>query len=273
MQSLGDRQKAYEESYDQKIIRRIPVIIRVSGCNFHKLTKKLEKPYSITMIDLMADTMLNVSKEIEGCVFAYQQGNEITFVLRNDQSIHSEPWLNNRIQKIASITAAKTTRIFNYLFDSMLAPPELTGEAVFEAYVFGVPSINETVNNLIYRQQDCIRRAVTTAVQTELLKQVGKKVSIKILQGKSISERVNILRTKCNIEFEEEYSIKFRHGIAAYRVPRIVETPDGQITRQRWSLDVNIPQFSEDRAFIIGILNTGRDIFRAGRDLDKDEEL
>ena len=266
--SLGDRHKGYEDAYNLQIIRRIPVIIRVDGKNFSRVTRKLSRPYSASMVNLMANTMLDVAKKIEGCVFAYQQSDEITFVLRNDQSLDSEPWFSNRVQKIASITASLTTNTFKKLFDNMNNPPSLIGDAIFDARVFAVPSINEAINNLIFRQQDCIRNAITAAAQAELSKEFGKKTAFKMLQKKNSAERSELLLSECDINFESFYPKGFRHGIAAYRVPKIIETDDGQITRQRWAIDTNLPKFAEDRAFIQGILNTGRDIFRAERDLD-----
>ena len=265
---LGERHKNYEEAYDLKIIRRIPIIIRIDGRSFSRLTKRLPRPFSGDMINLMSNAMLVVAKEIEGCVFGYQQSDEITLILRNDQSLTSEPWFGNRVQKMVSVASASATQAFNDLYKKMPEPIELVGPAIFDARVFGVPSINEAVNNLIFRQQDCLRNAVTAAAQAELRSRHGRKTADRILQKRTTIERAEMLRDECGIDFNTHYPSAFRNGVATYKIPKIIETENGQLTRQRWALDTDIPVFSKSRDFILGILNTGRDIFRADRDLD-----
>jgi len=104
MNTLGDRQKDYEQYYDQRILRRLPLIIRVNGNGFSRVTKKLARPFCPIMLRLMSNTMLETAKSIQGCVFAYHQSDQITFVIRNDQSLDTEPWFSNKIQKVTSIT-------------------------------------------------------------------------------------------------------------------------------------------------------------------------
>lgn len=267
--SLDDRQKEYENAYDIKIINRIPIIIRIDGKNFHHVTRRLEKPYCPSMLNLMATTMLGVVREIDGAVFGYQQSDEITIVVRNDQSLETQPWYGNRVQKIVSISAALATFEFSaaYLNLDHDERPNLAGKIIFDARVFAVPTVGEVVNNLIFRQQDCIRNALNNATSAELTKLHGKKAADKILHEKSSLEREELLHSECGIVFSTHYPAAYRHGIAAYKAPRIIDTEVGQITRNRWILDRNLPKFSEDRNFALDIINFGHDIFRANRDL------
>lgn len=266
--SLGDRQKAYEDAYDFKLIRRLPIIIRVDGSNFHRLTKRLHRPYCSALMSVMAQTALMSAKEIEGCVFAYQQSDEITFVLRNDQSHETEAWFNNRIQKIASITASIVTINFNELILSLDKELDLVGPALFDTRVFAVPSITEVINNLIYRQNDCMRNALSASVLAELTRKYDAKKASKMLQELDMQERLKILLDECDIDFKDYYPLGFRNGIGVYRAPKIVTIPTGQITRQRWTIDDQLPVFSKNHEFLLTILNSGSDIFRAGRDLE-----
>jgi tRNA(His) guanylyltransferase len=269
--TLGNRQKAYEEAYDAKIIRRLPVIVRVDGKNFSRVTRRLPRPYCPRLMWLMASTMLSTVKYIEGCVFAYQQSDEITFVLRNDQTLDTEPWYGNRVQKISSISSALVTYHFHETLNAMDEKPDLLGPAIFDARVFAVPSINEVVNNLIFRQQDCIRNSVTAAAQAELGRRFGRKTAMSMLQEKTVQDRIDLLEKRCEINFHEYYPERFRFGIGTYRVPKIVQTPSGQVTRQRWALDMELPEFVTNRDFLVTILNSGSDIFRAERDLEGTE--
>ena len=61
----------------------------------------------------MRDTALALVKESTGCVLGYMQSDEISLILRNDQSLESEPFLDNRVQKIVSILASMATGWFN----------------------------------------------------------------------------------------------------------------------------------------------------------------
>lgn len=269
---LGDRQKLYEKATDYEIIRRVPVIIRVDGRKFSSLTKKLPRPFCPKMLNLMSDTMINSIKNIDGAIFGYQQSDEITFVLRNDQSLDSEPWFGNRIQKICSITAALVTLNFNNLLKDLQDPPVLLGQAIFDARVFALPSALEVANNLIFRQHDCIRNAITSASRAELSNKFGKKTTDKILKGKNTAERKHLLFEECGIDFETYYPSSFKFGTGAYKVAKIVGDEENQLTRHRWILDSNLPKFSDDksRSFILGIINSGKDIFRPERDLKEE---
>jgi tRNA(His) guanylyltransferase len=262
VESLGDRQKSYEESYDYKITKRLPIIIRCDGRSFHRVTKKLQKPYCPKMLNLMANTMLHSVMEIEGAVFAYQQSDEITFILRNDKTVDSEPWFHNRVQKIASVAASIVTLAFMKNLILMDNPPQIVGDALFDARVFAVPSIVEAVNNLIFRQQDCARNAVNGAAQAELTKDIGKKTALKLLHGKKALDKVDLLQSHCDIDFETYYPAAFRKGTAAYKIPTVIQSHNGESIRNKWILDLNIPNFVTDRNFIMNILHSGQDVFR-----------
>lgn len=43
--SLGDRMKGYENVTRTKLVRRMPVIIRIDGKAFHTFTKGFDKPF------------------------------------------------------------------------------------------------------------------------------------------------------------------------------------------------------------------------------------
>ena len=265
--TIGDRHKAYESVYDSTIIRRIPVIIRADGRSFSKVTRRIRRPYCNKMLNLMSLTMLETIKQMDGAVFGFQQSDEITFVLKNDQELETEPWFGNRIQKLCSITSSMVTYIFNEALSNMEDPPELIGQTIFDTRVFAVPDYSEAVNNLVFRQQDCIANAITGAAYAELGRQFGKKTAYRLLHGKSLEERQGLLKDECGIDFTAHYPLSFRHGVGAYRAPHVLEVEAGQITKQKWILDFELPKFTDSREFIMGIITTGGDVFRRERDL------
>lgn len=261
--SLGSRQKSYEEPYDLKLTRRLPIIVRVNGRSFRRLTKNLEKPYSFDFLRVMAQTMFYAAAEMQGAVLAYQQSDEISYVLKNDQELDSEPWYQNRLQKIVSVASSLTTIGFYKALNSLEVALPLVGDAVFDARVFCLPYFTEVVNNLIWRQQDCTKNAILKASQAEMIKKYGKQVTAKILHQKSLSEKKDLLFENCGIDFDDYYPASFRQGVVASKVPTIIPVKDGTVTRNKWALNWDIPNFIEDKDYLFNILLNGHDVFRS----------
>lgn len=267
-QDLGNRQKRYEDSYDYSIINRIPVIIRVDGRGFTKLTRDVPRPFCYKTSGAMAYAMFETIRQIDSSLIGYTQSDEITFVLW-PKNIESEPWFNNRIQKIGSIVSSMVTYYFNEYVNSSEEPPNIKGPALFDARVFGLPNATEVINNLIFRQQDCRVNAVSSAAMAELGRKYGRTEAAKRLNGKKSEQRIQMLKDECGIVFEEEYPSNFKWGIAAYKAPKVIKTSHGNISRTKWTLDIAPPDFIKDRMFLVAILSNGADIFRPERDLSE----
>jgi tRNA(His) 5'-end guanylyltransferase len=263
---LSERHKEYEKSYDTSIIKRLPIIIRVDGRGFSKLTRNVPKPYCRKISAAMAYAMFESIKVIDSGAFGYTQSDECSFILWPNNR-DADPWFGNRIQKMCSVTASTFTYYFNDFISNSGNKPNIYGPALFDARIFALPSVSEVINNLIWRQQDCRINAVSSAAMAELGRKYGKRAATLRLQGKKTFERISILKQECDIDFEEEYPSEFKMGIATYKAPKIVETSDGQKTRTKWIIDTNPPDFINDRMFLLNYMHTGSDIFRPERDL------
>ena len=154
--SLGDRMKEYESSSQLRLPRRMPVIIRLDGKAFHTWTKGLDLPFDDTFIGMMAATAKFLVDNIQGAVFAYGQSDEISIMLRNYDSLNTDPWYDNNIQKIVSVSASLATAKFNELAAQHLENPKL---AFFDSRVWVMPK-EEVVNYFIWRQQDATRNSI-----------------------------------------------------------------------------------------------------------------
>lgn len=272
MNDIGNRHKEYESCYDYKITRRIPIIIRVDGKGFSNLTRRIEKPYCPTMLGLMAATMHDTIVQMDGAVFGYQQSDEISFILRNDQSINTDPWYGNRVQKLSSITASLVTLNFNKCLSKLNEPPNLIGNALFDARVFAVPNESEAINNLIFRQQDCIRNAVQCTAKTLLLEKLGNKQASKELFQKNLSDQLKIIDNELGASFEDSFPTSFRRGVCIYKSPKIIKGEDDVlIKKNKWSLDFNTPDFIVARNWLTPIIQTGYDVYRSDRDSPEGE--
>jgi tRNA(His) guanylyltransferase len=246
--SLGDRMKAYEDTYDASIINRIPVVIRCDGKGFSKWTKRQQmvKPFDDRMCKAMANTMLEVASHIEGCVFGYTQSDEMTFVLRNDQSTESEPWFGNRVQKMASIVSSMVTAHFNA---KMMGPI-----AYFDARVFAVPTVMEAINCLVWRQNDATKNSISCAAYYEVGKVKGKKTARNLMHGLNQKQQQELLFKEANINWND-YPSMYKRGLGCYREKVIHTDANGmQFERNPWKIDEELPVFSKNQEFLIKLM-------------------
>jgi tRNA(His) 5'-end guanylyltransferase len=256
-QTLKQRQQLYERAYDLNIIPRLPIIIKLDGWNFSKVTKNVAKPFCNKTMALLTGTMIALVKQIESVVFGYQYSDKIVLVLKNNNPNY-DPWFNNSIQDLVSVASGLATDAFRTNHLNMEEPPDLYGQFVFKTHAFALPDINETINYLISEQISCYQSAVTNATLT--------KVHPSDLHDKGIEDRKNIL-SDFGINFDKFYEPTYRNGTAVYLTPSLIETQQGQETKQKWLLDLDLKQFVDNKQFLSTILNTGSDIFRPERDL------
>ena len=254
--TLGERMKEYEMQSRTRLLRRVPVIIRLDGKAFHTWTRGLDRPFDRNLMHIMQKTMLALCEQIQGCVLGYTQSDEITLVLVDYQRIESMAWFDNQVQKMCSVAASIATSAFEkalheeiealdidaqwYNQNSMLdketdcwKKAELLIDkqfrANFDARAFNMPTY-EVVNNLIWRQQDCTRNSVNLLAQSLYPHKELQGINSKDLQDKMFTEQ--------GINWNEQRT-DFKRGACAIR------DENG-----KWFVDTEIPIFTEDREYI-----------------------
>ena len=261
--SIGDRMKSYENAYRIYFPRRLPVVIRVDGRAFHTFTRGFDKPFDEVLRKSMQDTAKALCESVAGCKLAYVQSDEVSLLVTNDDTIETQPWLGNGLQKLTSITASVATLAFNRAFqrisdarcleDFLLTPEEHEEEmkyerkqralmyqnvaytATFDSRAFVIPA-DEVVNYFIWRQQDAIRNSIQMVAQS--------LYSHRELQGKKGSELQEMIFQK-GINWND-YPVECKRGAC---VVRTVEEVNG-VVRHKWNVDANIPTFTKDRWYI-----------------------
>lgn len=267
MSSLKSRLEDYENAQEPLLLKRVPIIIRSELRNYKKLTQNLEKPFSSRFIDLIAQTMLFAIVDIQDAVFGYCTGYEITFILKNDKFDY-EPWNGNNLQRIVSTVSSLLTNGFYRYLDMFEEDFDLTGHAVFVTKAFVVPYIGEATNNLIWRQNICLKNSINDVVGYEYSKKfLNKKENV--LGMRSDEDKLDSLLHDFGIEFIEYFPQKFYRGVAVYKVPTIINSGDDSSTRNKWSLNSELPDFVEEKDFINNILINGSDVIRAEYILNK----
>lgn len=233
--TLGDRMKKYEETSRTFLTNGVPKIIRLDGKAFHTFTRGFEQPYDIVIMDSMIEAAKAVMKEIGGIArFAYIQSDECSICINDAITENSQPWYANQVQKMVSVSAAIMSVKFCQAIDAARSYDAVT-TAYFDSRVFQVPSIDEVLNNMIWRQQDATRNSISQWSRSMF--------SHKELQGKNSSEMQDMMMSK-GFNWNDAPTWTKR-GVVVYKIPG---EQDGQ--RTVWVDDMEIPVFTKDRDYL-----------------------
>lgn len=262
---LDIRMKGYEKVMDQKLIKRSPVIIRLDGRSFHTFTRGFRKPFDDILIDTMQQTALYMCQNVQNCVLVYTQSDEISLLLIDYKNLDTQPWFDNRIQKIVSTSAALASITFKEIFKNNIEKfgykniPDwdmggtneyLTNQQKedlkyiqnlysaienkyrgFDSRCFNL-SKDEVTNYFFWRQQDCIRNSIQMVGQANFTQNE--------LQNKNTAAIKEMLREQKSIDFDNDFSIVKQRGSCALNRYDCY-----------WFIDNNIPIFKgEDRYYI-----------------------
>lgn len=99
--ALGDRMKSnYESVTKTKLVKRMPVMIRLDGVAFHTFTRGFKKPFDEVLVKAMQATMKYLCEKIQGCVLGYTQSDEITLILVDYRELNTSAWFDYEVQKL-----------------------------------------------------------------------------------------------------------------------------------------------------------------------------
>jgi tRNA(His) guanylyltransferase len=198
---LADRMKRYEEiSAAQRLIPNLPVCVRLDGKAFHQWTRGLRRPYDDRLHTLFDETT-KFLVEASDAVVGYTQSDEITLILYNGGQSDSQVFFDGRISKLTSVLASMATAKFNALVPSTL-PEKENRLAFFDCRVCNVPTEQEAVNCLLWRELDATRNSIQMAAQA--------LYSHKQLHQKNTPEMQELLRQK-GINWHD-YPARFTRG-------------------------------------------------------------
>lgn len=287
---LNKRIKTYYEDIPKtKLMRRVPVIIRIDGKAFHTLTKGFKRPFDSVLMKTMQDTTRYLCENIQGCVLGYCQSDEISLALVDYQKLSSCAWFDNEIQKMCSISASMATMTFNKAFAGNIEEyinkvyytedEELISEnqkyidilrkaeskgAMFDARCFNIPK--EEVTNYFYsRQLDATRNSIQMVGQANF--------SQKKLNKKSCNDIQDMLMVQKGINWND-FSVCEKRGTCVIKeryyvdcngnevendfVTDINEPVEDLSIRNRWIIDEAIPIFKgEGRDYIEKLIMVG----------------
>lgn len=174
---FGDRMKRYEAvETDRRILHGVPIVGRVDGRAFHRLTSNFDRPYEKDFSDVMVEVTKYLVTET-GAVCGYTQSDEISIVWSEPIRVHDEngttrlfhieQWFGGKIFKMTSNLASLATAAFGVLYrtriDEKKRIPGLL--PTFDARVFAVPNRMEAAACLWWRELDATRNSLQMAAR------------------------------------------------------------------------------------------------------------
>lgn len=267
---IGKRMKEnYENRAKTYLTRRTPVIIRLDGKAFHTFTRGFNRPFDEVLSNAMNRTMQYLCENIQGCVLGYTQSDEITLVLIDYMNLNSDGWFDYNVQKMCSISASMATMAFNRYFEDEVSSWRAsnwidtteyseqldkayivaqTRGAMFDSRVFNIPK-EEVCNCLIWRQLDATRNSIQMLGQANF--------SHKELQNKSCNTIQDMLMAEKGINWNDTPT-RFKRGVCCIKEKVYPKPAPGcedcpvcvDDIKTRWTLDTEIPIFTQDRNYI-----------------------
>ena len=269
--ALGLRMKEfYEQVPKTRLVRRMPVAIRIDGKAFHTFTRGFQKPFDEVLVKSMQETMKYLCENIQGCVLGYTQSDEITLILVDYKNLNSSAWFDYEVQKMCSVAASMATMAFNKYFAEEIKkfvaskdPVFISSEeiklvdvyeqafekgAMFDARCFNIPK--EEVTNLFYwRQLDATRNSIQMVGQANF--------SHKELQNKSCNKIQDMLMLERGINWND-LPTHLKRGTCCIKKQFEDTTEDegAVFMRTCWKIDTEIPIFKgEGRDYIEKLIN------------------
>jgi len=208
---LGDRMKMFEKACAPRCMPLLPVCVRLDGKNFSKWTKGLHRPYDTEFRTVMINVTRYLVQETQACI-GYTQSDEISLIYYSDTHA-SQIFFDGKLQKICSVLASMTTMKFNELMAEKIILHDRFRHksfALFDCRVWQVPTLQEAVNVLIWREQDATKNSVTLAASSVY--------SHKQLMNKNGKQKQDMLMEK-GINWND-YPWFFKRGVYVKRVIR-----------------------------------------------------
>lgn len=231
--SLGDRMKSYEAAHRIVLPRRLPIIVRVDGKGFHRWTRTCRRPFDENLIMVMNLAATALCNEIQGAKVAYVQSDEISVLVHGYETHESQPWFDNQLQKIVSVSAAVAA-----VNVSRLAPENLgiREPAVFDGRAFVVPEADVT-NYFLWRQQDATRNSIQMLARSLASHKECDRLNTNALQELCFQRGQNW----------NDLATHLKRGRCVIRE----RLESAGVERSRWVLDNEIPIWKGlDRAYI-----------------------
>jgi len=255
--SLGDRQKGYEDAFRHHLPMRMPVMLRVDGKAFHSYLKEVKTPFHKGIVDCMNETAKYLCEHIQGAQIAFIQSDEISILINNYKELNSQAWFQNNIQKMVSVSASMASVIFTMNSDKIWGDDSIDGgdgypiylplrkPAFFDARAWVLPK-EDVCNAFLWRQQDATRNSVQMLARSLYSHKECNNKNNSELQEMCFQKGINW--NNCPTSQKRGRCVVKKTAMKEGRNPK-----NGNVfiaPRSEWIVDNEIPVFSQDRNYI-----------------------
>lgn len=241
--TLQEKCEYYRSLTDYRLTPNSLILVMIDGKNFSRLIKnKFEKPFSDWFINAMNETAEHVAKQIQNCVGAYVQSDEITFLIKDNGLI--EMPFDGRLCKLLSIVPSLATSYFTKKmieYDTLEQTKKTCDiqseqenfhmsmpDYVFDCKAWTVPNKNDAMAWFLYRQIDCVRNSKQQFCQTYL--------PHKMLNGLNTDEQVKLCLSETGHNWNE-ISYDKKYGRFLYKYWKQLTNDNGESYQRRtWNI-------------------------------------
>lgn len=262
--SLKEKCYAFQKKANYFLDPEKYIIAHIDGRSFSKMIKnKFNKPFDDDFINAMNETAKYLCKEIQGCIFAYVQSDEISLIIRKNDP-EGDVFFGGRMCKMQSIIASLATSKFNQEMTlkrlgevDCSVNSEILKQCMdaikdgpiyqFDCKVWNVESANDAMAWLLFRSIDCIRNSKQQTAQTYL--------PHKRLMSLNTDEQIALLKQEKNVDWNEFDDGK-KYGRFIKKTEKVFEMNDADkydnasYTRHVWEAvngcDLTIPSNREN---------------------------
>ncbi|KAH7141111.1 tRNAHis guanylyltransferase-domain-containing protein [Dactylonectria macrodidyma] len=196
---LATRMKDYEAQTEIRLQLSQPAILRLDGHAFSKFTAPFNKPFDERLHTAMVKTCADLLEAYPSASLAYTQSDEITLVFPDGVGR-----FNGRVMKIATLAAGFcSVHFYSHLMAALAKMPQPAVKNLatlplphFDGRIFNVPSVEECVNNIIWRcRGDAVRNSISAFARSLF--------SQKQLDGKNKDEMLEMVKLERGVTYEE----------------------------------------------------------------------
>jgi tRNA(His) 5'-end guanylyltransferase len=216
--NLGDRMKMYEQSKaGERLMPLLPICVRLDGKNFSKFTKSFKRPFDERFHAAMQFVTQRMVKE-SGAIVGYTQSDEISLILYKP-NIDSQVFFDGKLQKIVSVLSSMATLFFQEALEIYL--PEIKNKfALFDCRAWSVPTKEEAINTLVWREIDATKNSVSMAARCYFSHKELHKMGRSDMQDMLFSKNINW----------NDYPAEFKRGSYFMKTTTFKEFTDKELS-------------------------------------------
>lgn len=180
---IEKRIRHLETANDYTVLPGIPMVARIDGRNFSRLTKELhdfERPFDARLHEMMLQTTEHLMECGFQIIYAYTQSDEISLLFAPEESTFSR-----KTRKYLSVLAGEASAKFSVQLGSV---------AVFDCRIIELPRVEDVLDYFEWRQSDAHRNALNAHAYWKLRGEgATERDATETLKGATVAQKNELL--------------------------------------------------------------------------------